>query len=171
MKDEWKRIRKEILLRDGYKCRYTNCDKKKRLGVHHILPRKFLEFFKAYIEMIDSKINLITLCSKHHTHMENEFRCVGFTNFLIILMRQNLLLENKLEKEGDCGGSHETLNVPMRDVPESNPNSSLGKTSGVKHHSSSRHLNHMEICVGHRQFTVTNPERGLVSGADHMVIH
>jgi len=41
---------------------------------------------------------------------------------------------SKTGKRGDCGGPHEALNVPMRDVSESNPNSSLSKTSGPKRH-------------------------------------
>lgn len=66
--------------------------------------------------------------------------------------------KNKLEKQEDCGEPHEALNVPMKDVPESNPNTSLGKTSGVKHRSCSRHLktadSHISLKVSwHKQFT------------------
>lgn len=55
--DEWKRVKKQRLEYDGYKCR--NCGSTKNLQVHH-------KDYNCFQGMEDIKMNLITLCNDCH---------------------------------------------------------------------------------------------------------
>jgi 5-methylcytosine-specific restriction endonuclease McrA len=92
IKIEWKILRKIILSRDGYKCRYPSCEKKKRLGVHHLIPRIF--------GGSDHPSNLIFLCSTHHRKLDMDYLKLGKTRFIARLMRENILLEKIRGKLG-----------------------------------------------------------------------
>lgn len=59
--EDWDKIRKKILERDGNKC--TQCKKTKDLQVHHITP-----YHKTANNGED---NLITLCPTHHSDEDN----------------------------------------------------------------------------------------------------
>jgi len=61
---EWKAIRRQVLRRDGYRCRVFGCEVRgaRNLTVHHMIPRD--EGGETYPE------NLITLCPKHHDEIE-----------------------------------------------------------------------------------------------------
>src|SRR5689334_12983983 len=49
-----KRLRFEILRRDGYRCRYCGCDTRERLQVDHVLPESLGGLTEA--------ANLVTAC-------------------------------------------------------------------------------------------------------------
>lgn len=56
----YKRVRSEVLKRDGRSCQMPNCGSKSRLHVHHIQP-----WSKASSLRFEAS-NLITLCKKCH---------------------------------------------------------------------------------------------------------
>ena len=61
---EWRKLRRQVLKRDGYQCRVFACNVSgsKNLSVHHIVPRA--EGGGDHVE------NLITLCHAHHDKIE-----------------------------------------------------------------------------------------------------
>ena len=67
---KWNALRKKIKKRDGNRCMFSDnkgrCRHKKRLQVHHIIPKK-----EAPILMWNEG-NLITLCVKHHKIVTGE---------------------------------------------------------------------------------------------------
>ena len=86
--EDWNKISKQCLYRDNYICR--KCGRKDHLGVHHIIP---------YRKTKDNYLNnLITLCPRCHTKMENEFRRVGETNYVKQLRFENARMELELIK-------------------------------------------------------------------------
>ena len=79
---KWAATRKKILKRDGHRCMFEDnkgrCRHKKRLQMHHIIPKKEAPL------LIWSERNLITLCVKHHkivTGNEADY-VVSFTKIL-----------------------------------------------------------------------------------------
>jgi len=58
--DEWKKLRKQVIERDGNKCKV--CGKKRKLTVHHIKPRD-----EGGTNALN---NLETLCQKCHDEIE-----------------------------------------------------------------------------------------------------
>jgi len=77
---DWDEVRLKVYKRDDFKCRICgedNC----LLHAHHIIPYR--------ISKNNSLDNLITLCPKHHTHEENEYRRYG---------RPSLTLRREIEK-------------------------------------------------------------------------
>lgn len=65
----WLRVRKSIMLRDGYQCLWCKTQGKRREAecVHHIFPRD------QYIEYQWEPWNLISLCNRCHDEMHNRF--------------------------------------------------------------------------------------------------
>lgn len=65
---KWRKVRKQILIRDNNCCRYCLVNgylESRKLEVHHLLKRVDREDL-----MYDSS-NLITLCAKHHRMLED----------------------------------------------------------------------------------------------------
>lgn len=56
----YKKWRKEIYNRDNFKCQWPNCNSKKKLNAHHIMPWAYNIGLRYDIN------NGITLCSNHH---------------------------------------------------------------------------------------------------------
>lgn len=82
---EWEQVRKEVMKRDGFKCR--KCGETGSLAVHHIIPfRKSRD---------DSPENLMTVCGSCHTTLENTYRKLGPTNFMWKYRTQNQLMGEK----------------------------------------------------------------------------
>lgn len=52
----WQKVRREVLFRDGYKCRL--CGDSKLVDVHHLRPRS--------LGREDSTANCLVLCRIHH---------------------------------------------------------------------------------------------------------
>jgi len=57
---EYKKFRTDVKSRDNRQCRWPNCNCRKKLQVHHILP------WSKYPYLRFNPINGITLCKKHH---------------------------------------------------------------------------------------------------------
>jgi len=53
---EWQTVRRQVLQRDGWKCRY--CKSGERIEVHHLKPRS--------LGREDTTANLLCLCAVHH---------------------------------------------------------------------------------------------------------
>lgn len=80
MGSQWHVKREECLERDNYECTICGISQSKHieehgrgLHVHHIEPRK--KFYKDEERSMDEAnkmSNLVTLCAKHHTKVENE---------------------------------------------------------------------------------------------------
>ena len=67
----YKAFRKAVKIRDRYTCQYPNCNKKKFLRVHHIIP-----WAHNYILRFDVK-NGICLCKQHHDMVtKDEYRYI-----------------------------------------------------------------------------------------------
>ena len=77
--EDWEQQRLKCLKRDNYTCR--KCKRTDFIGAHHIIP---------YRKSKDNSLsNLITLCPRCHTKMENDYRRVGMTHFLEKLIEEN----------------------------------------------------------------------------------
>jgi 5-methylcytosine-specific restriction endonuclease McrA len=61
----YKEVRKKVLKRDGHCCQMPDCESKKKLHVHHIIP-----WSKAAYLRFDPS-NLITLCKKCHESIKD----------------------------------------------------------------------------------------------------
>ena len=68
---DYKQWRKEVLNRDGYKCKMSDVNCKGRLEVHHILV------WKDYPELRYQVNNGITLCHAHHPKKRAEEKRLG----------------------------------------------------------------------------------------------
>lgn len=56
----YKKCRAAVLNRDGHKCKWPNCNSKKRLHVHHIQKWSDTPHMRYAVG------NCITLCRQHH---------------------------------------------------------------------------------------------------------
>ena len=75
---QWKATRKQIKIRDGYKCLVCREQSiKRRLSVHHVIP--------ANSGGIDEHNNLMTTCRSCHTIVENR---IELRPFLIYLLKR-----------------------------------------------------------------------------------
>ncbi len=80
---QYKKWRKAVYKRDGYKCRWPNCNLKRKLNAHHIRTWANFPGLRFDIE------NGISLCSYHHNlikGMENIYE----STFLRILANDKL---------------------------------------------------------------------------------
>jgi hypothetical protein len=80
---QYKKWRKAVYKRDGYKCRWPNCSLKRKLNAHHIRTWANFPGLRFDIE------NGISLCSYHHNlikGMENIYE----STFLRILANDKL---------------------------------------------------------------------------------
>ena len=62
----YKQFRKQVLIRDKYKCQWYGCNSSKRLNVHHI---------KTWADCPALRFNTnngITLCRSHHDMIKGE---------------------------------------------------------------------------------------------------
>lgn len=74
--DQWAKLRKRAIFRDGFKCRV--CPSQKALQVHHVAyPSKWDD---------DNLDNLITLCPKHHRYRHDIGRAVHISVPISIAM-------------------------------------------------------------------------------------
>ena len=87
---EWKRIRKDVLERDGNKCR--RCGNKGVLDVHHLIP------FRIVKE--DKILNLVSVCKKCHMKLEREFERFIRRSKVEEMIKQNILLYKNENKNG-----------------------------------------------------------------------
>jgi 5-methylcytosine-specific restriction endonuclease McrA len=62
----YKKMRKKVLRRDGFKCQMPNCKKRKRLHIHHIVRWADAAVLR-YEEW-----NMITLCRTCHESIKNK---------------------------------------------------------------------------------------------------
>jgi 5-methylcytosine-specific restriction endonuclease McrA len=64
----YKIIRRNVLIRDKYKCQYPGCKSRTRkwLQVHHIIP------YARSSSLISTERNLITLCWRHHKSIQGK---------------------------------------------------------------------------------------------------
>jgi 5-methylcytosine-specific restriction endonuclease McrA len=53
---EWQRVRREVLARDGHRCRF--CGTADKVEVHHLKPRS--------LGREDTTANCLALCAEHH---------------------------------------------------------------------------------------------------------
>lgn len=65
----WGRQKRKAKQRDGYHCQVCGLSDKKKLDVHHIVPRRI---FNVDWDKADDLSNLITLCGSCHQKVENE---------------------------------------------------------------------------------------------------
>lgn len=80
---QYKKWRKAVYKRDGYKCRWPNCNLKRKLNAHHI------KTWANYPGLRFEVSNGISLCSYHHNlikGMENIYE----STFLRILANDRL---------------------------------------------------------------------------------
>ena len=77
---EWIKIRKEILSRDGKRCRHPLCSVEGN-QVHHAIPFR--------ISKDNNILNQVLLCPKHHAIADNTFTKYGRTSQVDIWLREN----------------------------------------------------------------------------------
>lgn len=76
--DEYSEWRKQVLKRDGRKCRFPGCKRKSKLEVHHIIP------WAASYSLRFEPSNGITLCHKCHASIKNcEYAYIGLFQTVI----------------------------------------------------------------------------------------
>ena len=77
----YKNWRKQVFVRDGYKCQWPGCTCGKRINAHHILK------WADYPGMRFVLMNGITLCKKHHDQVKG--REDYYVKFFSELLRSN----------------------------------------------------------------------------------
>lgn len=85
--EDWQEKQKECLKRDNYKCR--KCGRIDKLKVHHIIPYRISKRNILY--------ELITLCQKCHPTMDNKYRTIGITRYILKLFEINKALERRMK--------------------------------------------------------------------------
>ena len=75
-------VRDAIKVRDNWQCIYHDVECSKRLDVHHILPYYFCQ--EQSIDEPHNHKNLVSLCSKHHSKVENDLIAEAFKLSAII---------------------------------------------------------------------------------------
>lgn len=93
---DWLKTRELVLIRDNYKCKFKECDKK-AVDVHHLIPFRIVKENKS--------VNLFSCCKHHHAQMEKYFR----DNIQII--KCNEVLWNKVsEIKKKCADEGKDIN-------------------------------------------------------------
>ena len=93
----WRIIAKQIRKRDNDTC--YKCNKyQQSISIHHILPREYLKkhdwLLKKYnLSSPDDKKNLISLCRSCHTKTDNDFKNLGITHYVILMLETALIRE------------------------------------------------------------------------------
>jgi 5-methylcytosine-specific restriction endonuclease McrA len=83
----YKNWRKQIKVRDKFKCQWPGCVEKKTLHVHHILPWSEYPGLRYHIN------NGITLCKNHHNFIKNNES--SYASFFLKLLYAISLHHNK----------------------------------------------------------------------------
>ena len=83
---DWDVQRKKCFKRDNNTCRKCG-EMVSKLDCHHLIPYKISKHNKLW--------NLITLCQKCHPKMENEYRRIGITHFLLKIINENFKMDGK----------------------------------------------------------------------------
>ncbi|MCL4295690.1 MAG: HNH endonuclease [Anaerolineae bacterium] len=65
-KKRWRKLRQEVMFRDGWRCQWPGCGRRKHQSVHHIIFREH--------GGQDEEANLITLCRSHHDYLHDQVR-------------------------------------------------------------------------------------------------
>lgn len=65
-KKKWREMRQRVMFRDGWRCQWPGCGKRKHKSVHHIVFREH--------GGRDEEANLITLCRSHHDYLHAQVK-------------------------------------------------------------------------------------------------
>lgn len=102
------RARKQILSRDGFRCRaFVTCPNDKNLAVHHVYAERWV---RRWMKGADPHIpeNLITVCRAHHAELTAAEAPLFAGNYLEFARRNNI-----------AGISREQICTAMRALSES----------------------------------------------------